>query len=401
MAHRAQIKKQSLYLLLITYYLFCLLLRPVYALGTRPPRIPYYIRVAVAQEKDSLQLTIRSAYQIRALNTDELLIEGKSLWRKKVLPMPAGIKIGEKYLKIYGISIQPQRDAAIYINNRRFRGNIDIIRTEKIQLLVVNHLDIEDYLYGVLYHEVSPYWPKEALKAQAIAARTFALYQSRFNKGDDYELTSTVYSQLYGGRTSERYRTNRIVNQTEGEVLVYKGELFPAYYHADCGGHTEDAREIWGIDIPPLRGVVCPYCKKSPHFLWKQRIPLSDIEAKLSKQGKIVGKISSITPLARNKSNRIAKLRISGSKGVVSLSGYRFRLYIGPNLIRSTNFTVTITPEGEALFSGFGWGHGVGFCQWGAYFMAKQGYRHEEILKYYYPGAEIVQMEDILENLKR
>ncbi len=397
-------KKQPFCLLLLSTLYFLLstiiLLRPAYCLGTRPPRLPYYIRVAVVEGKDSLQLTIRSAYQIRALNTNELLLEDKSLWRKKVLPMPAGIKIGQDNFEIYGIKIQPQREATIYINNRRFRGNIDIIRTEGERLLVVNHLDIEDYLYGVLYHEVSPYWPKEALRAQAIAARSFALYQSRLNQGNDYDLTSTVYSQLYGGRTSERYRTNRIVNQTQGKILLYKGEPFPAYYHATCGGHTEAANRVWNINILPLKGVVCPYCKKSPHFLWKQKIPLSDIEAKLSQQGYNVGKISSITPKARDESERIIELRISGSKETILLSAYQFRLYLGPNLIRSRNFTVRITTDREALFSGFGWGHGVGLCQWGAYFMAKQGYAVEEILNYYYPGVEIVQMRDILEDLE-
>ncbi len=394
MAHRTWVKKQILCLLLLS----TCLVRPAYSLGTHPPRRSYYIRVAVFEGKDSFQLTIRSAYQIRALNTAKLLSEGKSLRKEKVIPLSEGIKLGRKVFAIYGIKIEPQRDASIYINNRRFRGTIDIIRTEDSRLLVVNHLDIEDYLYGVLPREVPHNWPREALKAQAIAARSFALYRNRIRVESDYDLTSTTSSQVYGGRTSERYRSSRIVNQTRGKILVYKGELFPAYYHATCGGHTTDVRKIWDIALPPLRGVNCPYCKKSPHFLWKQSIPLSEIEDKLSRQGEKIGKISSITPLKRDKSNRIIDLRILGSQRTVLLSAYKFRLYLGPDIIRSTNFSVAITPGKEALFSGFGWGHGVGLCQWGAYFMAKQGYSAEEILNYYYPGAEINNYGDTILN---
>ncbi len=170
-------KKQilsSLFLLVsIFYFLFsACLVGPAYALGARPGRIPYYLRVAIVEGVDSFGLAIHSAYQIRTLETDQLLAEGRSLRETKVLSTPVGIKIGEENFAIYGIRIQPRRDASIYVNNRRFRGSINIIRTEENKLLVVNYVDIEDYLYGVLPREVSAYWPGEALKAQAIAARS-------------------------------------------------------------------------------------------------------------------------------------------------------------------------------------------------------------------------------------
>jgi stage II sporulation protein D len=364
--------------------------RVIWAMGYRPPKVYRPLRVAILKDVKSFKLTLRSPYEIFALKTLEKLSSGKRLNSALVVPAEAGIKIGNRNFSFPGIRIISKK-GYIFINRRNFRGQVDIIRTAEKKLLVVNYVDTEDYLRGVLYQEVSHWWPMEVLKAQAIVARTFALYRKQQNQERNYDLSSDVFSQVYGGRRSETWRTNIAVNRTEGRVLKYQGKIFPTFYHANCGGHTQDASRIWNIDLEPLKGVKCDFCKRSKYYRWQAEIPLARITQKMRWGGyKKVGSIYRLTILERDPSGRVAELLIDSDKGKTKISGYRFRLRLGVNLIRSTNFTVKIKND-TAYFKGFGWGHGVGLCQWGAYFMARQGYRAQEILSYYYPGAEIAE----------
>ncbi len=346
------------------------------------------MRVAVIADADQIKLTIRSPYQILTLYTNEQLYKSHILWNATIVGADWGIKINELEFKVFGIRIQPTRSPSIYLNGRKFRGAIDIIRQADKTLVAINHLDIEEYLRGVLYHEVAPWWPMEALKAQAIVARSFALYQTKVNMHKDYDLVSTVYSQVYGGKTSERWRTSRAVASTQGKVLTYQDKIFPTFYHATCAGHTEDASRLWRINLPTLRGRECSFCSRSPHFQWKVKLALKDIAQSLEKAELNPGTIKEINILDRDISGRIIDLEIVSTSGVSAINANRFRLAVGPNSIRSTNFTVRIK-RGRAYFTGFGWGHGVGMCQWGAFFMAKQGFNVEQILGYYYPESKI------------
>lgn len=355
---------------------------------------PATIRVAVIKDVDALTLTIKGRYEIYSLYAKKLLAEGKSLKNVRVSPTVSGLMVGKDPFKIFAIKIETSREASIFINGRRFRGSMDIVRTEDLKLLAVNHVDVESYLYGVLYHEVSPLWTMDALEAQAIIARTFALHQSRVKAGKDYDVTSDVYSQMYGGRTSEKWRTNRAVDLTRGKVLTFNGDIFPTYYHATCGGHTEDAGLLWDLDLKPLKGVWCPYCVKSPHYRWRQKMLLGEIEEKLNKNGYDIRGVYSIKIEGKDPSGRITDLMIKGSNSSVKIHSNRFRLIIGPNLLRSANFKITLV-RGVALFEGIGWGHGVGLCQWGSYLMSKERHNLEEILRFYYPGSEIREIKSL------
>ena len=381
--------KRSAILTLLIYCLWpaiCGL--PVYAMGSLPPHQPRYIRVAVIRDAPSLVLALRSPFQVKTMHTDELLLEGKRLKKAKVSPVTNGIKIDKTIFKIYGLKIEAEKEGRIYLNNLRFRGNIEIIKNPGQNLLVVNEIDVEDYLYGVLRTEVPYYWPLEVLKAQAVCARTFALYQSSVNSKSDYDLTNDVYSQVYGGKSSEKFWTNRAVNKTFGEVLTYRDKIFPTYFHSTCGGHTENVTRVWGGDLPPLRGVKDPFCKRSSHYRWKNTIKLSEIQNRLSAAGYKVGKISAITTDQRNASGRVQEVTIKSTKGTIKIPGNKFRNLVGINLLKSTNFSVEIIPP-NVKFSGFGWGHGIGLCQWGAYHMARSGHSYKQILEYYYPGSKI------------
>ncbi|MFH1190541.1 MAG: SpoIID/LytB domain-containing protein [Candidatus Omnitrophota bacterium] len=356
------------------------------------------VRVSIMDDKTSVYLSVKDSYKIYAVNSDRVLMSGSRL-ATKVTGTKDGLMIGTKELKMGGIKVSAEGKAKIYVGGRLFRGDVDIIRKENGKLMLINHIGLDDYLYGVLYHEVSHRWPMEVLKAQAIAARTFALYQARQNRMQPYDLRSDIYSQVYGGSTSERWSTTMAVNVTKDKVLVYDGDLLPAYYHATCAGSTEDSSSMWKVDMPPLRGVVCNFCSQSPHYKWTKEIPLWSIEEKLRENGYKTGKIVSVTVLSKNKSDRAAKMEIRDNAGVsIVLTGKDFRQIIGPNELRSTKFDLSVK-YGSLIIDGYGWGHGVGMCQWGAFGMASQGKKADEILKYYYPGAEITAIDTIRSKL--
>lgn len=346
------------------------------------------IRVAVAREVDSVKLAIAGRYKIIDLITKEVLLEERYLPGSELSPAETGFKIGDIAIGANAIAIEPIGGARIYIDGRIFRGEIKVLRNNK-GLLVINVVNLEEYLYGVIRNEVSTWWPMEAIKAQAIAARTYALYQIKESRGKDYDVTADVSSQVYGGIFSEKWRTSKAVDKTKGKVLTYNGTIFPTYYHATCGGGTFDASYLWKIDLPPLKGVKCDWCKKSPHYSWEKWVPVQKIKAKLEGAGYAIGDITGFEPIKVDPSRRILEIRIKGSTNTVDIQGKDFRRIIGPDILRSTNFKVTLVGPYVA-FEGLGWGHGVGMCQWGAYYMARAGKKTEEILSFYYPGSNVM-----------
>ncbi len=384
-------KKSFLILFIITdcFFAGCAFNSSLMKTGDHPKR---WIRVAIIQQVPQFDLSVHGPFEIRDAITGRLLYGEGRANHHKVSKKDGMITAGNFVFREDRIKVIPRRPSSIYVNNRRFRGYIEIINENK-GLLVVNHLGLEQYVKGVLYHEVSPRWPIEALKAQAVAVRTYALYRSLINAQRPYDVRSDIYSQVYGGRSSERYRTNLAVDRTKTLVLTYKGQIFPSYYHADSGGYTENVREMWNEDWSPLRGRRDPFSRGSPHSHWKKNFRLKDIQDKLNKAGYALWLIKDIKVIERNKSGRIRKLRITDRKGkCIEISGKKFRHLIGPNVIKSNNYRIVM--EGYYFdLIGTGWGHGVGMSQWGARAMAKRGFCFKEILKFYYPGAEIISYE--------
>ncbi|MCX5677745.1 MAG: SpoIID/LytB domain-containing protein [Candidatus Omnitrophica bacterium] len=387
-------RKRAFFILAYLFAMFCASSAVALDAGSDP----IVVRVSIMDDKDSVYLSVKDAYKIYAINSDRVLMSGPRL-ATNISATKDGLMVGAKELKMGGISVKAEGKTRIYVGGRLFRGDVDIIRKENNKLMLINHIGLEDYLYGVLYHEVSHRWPMEALKSQAIAARTFALYQARQNKMQPYDLRSDIYSQVYGGSTSERWSTTMAVNVTKGKILVYNGDILPAYYHATCAGSTEDAANLWKVDIPPLKGVICNFCVRSPHYKWTKEVPLWSLENKLRENSYKIDKIASVNILSRNESGRVDKMEIKDSAGVsILLTGKDFRQIMGPNELRSTKFEASIK-YGSLMIEGRGWGHGVGMCQWGAFSMASQGKKAEDILKFYYPGAEIATIDSVKSKL--
>jgi len=358
--------------------------------------LPEIVRVAIVRDSRELDLAIHGKYRLRDMDSGEIISHGNLLVNSKVRLLDRGILVGLDVYPSKRIIIEPSRDASIVIDERPFRGEVTFIRTPDNHITVVNDINVEDYIKGVLYHEVSHHWPMEALKAQAVAARTYALYSIN-PPSKPYDVTNDIYSQVYGGRDSERYRTDLAVDHTRGEVLTYDGKIIPAYFHATCAGMTEDARELWNVpDIPPLRGVPCPFCQGSPHFNWKKNFRLKDIQDNLNLHGYKVGTITDIAIVDRDRSDRIDHLKITQKNGQeLIIKGKDFRDLMGPNVLMSNNFNISM--QGYYInFVGKGWGHGVGMCQWGALGMARQQFNYKQILAYYYPQSVLTNYHEVL-----
>lgn len=355
------------------------------------------IRVMVVQEDASVDLEIHGRFRIVALESGITLQQGRQLPRTIVRATPKGLILGQESLLASGIRIEPHRDATISLNGKRLRGAVEVLRRQNQSLQVINDVAIEEYLQGVLSKEAPDHWPKEALKAIAIAARTYALYQRVTKAASDYDVTADVMSQDYGGKGSEKLATTRAVKATAGLILTYEGRLFPSFYHSTCGGITEHARSMGKFDIPPLHGgVVCRFCEASPFFFWQRRLTKADIAWALrqSLHGSI-GPVQRIQVIQLSTTNRVEQMVIVGEKRTIQLSGFDFRKLLGFERIRSPLFSILDLGD-EFVLEGHGWGHGVGMCQWGAMELSRRGLMAQEILAFYYPQSRLVAVGDLL-----
>lgn len=353
------------------------------------------VRVAILNDADTFVISSRGNCEIMDPSTSKVLFESNHLGKLKVKIVEGKIYIGTKGFNIDHIKLVSSKTLKIEVGDKllKYRGDILIHKKQNNKLLVVNNVDLEKYVRGVLYHEVSDKWPMEATMAQAVAVRSYVLYQMNENKTNLFDVRDDIYSQVYGGKSAERYRTNIAAGKTEGQVLLLDGKIFPTYFHSNCGGHTEDVNNVWGPPSKALTGVSCIYCEDSPSYHWKKNFSCKEVQAKLNDKGYKIGLIKDIEIVSRNQSNRIDKLRItSRDNQVLMLDGRKFRDIIGPNLIKSNNYEIEMKGYYFDVI-GLGWGHGVGMCQWGAHAMAQERFTYKEILKYYYPNTEIKEIK--------
>ncbi|MBS0171221.1 MAG: SpoIID/LytB domain-containing protein [Nitrospira sp.] len=256
-------------------------------------------------------------------------------------------------------------------------------------LSIVNQVDLEEYVKGVVPSEVSAAWHPEMLKVQAVAARTYALYNKMLSAARDYDVVSTIQDQVYRGRTGVDHRVEDAVESTRGIVVTHQQAPIYAAFSSTAAGPTEDAVNVWANkDLPYLKGVECPFDLESPYYQWKASVKIEQLEHNLRHQGFAVGTIATITPIAYSRAGRVARLRILHSGGETILRGEDLRKAAGYTVIPSTQFEVE-SIGAEVVFAGYGAGHAVGLCQWGAKELAELGYSYNSILQYYYPGTEL------------
>jgi stage II sporulation protein D len=266
-------------------------------------------------------------------------------------------------------------------------GTVRIIRRGK-GLSTINQVDLEEYVKGVVPSEVSSSWHPEMLKVQAVAARTYALYNKALSASREYDLVATIQDQVYRGRYGVDARVEQAVDRTRGMVMTYQNAPIYAAFSSTAAGPTEDSINVWAKDLPYLKGVECPFDLASPYYQWKASVKMDRLEEHLRQQGFPVGTIATITPIAYSRAGRVTKLRILHSRGELLLRGEELRKAVGYTVIPSTQFEIESVGV-NVVFVGYGAGHAVGLCQWGAKELAELGYPFTSILRYYYPGTEL------------
>jgi stage II sporulation protein D len=281
------------------------------------------------------------------------------------------------------ITIEPSGDGRIWIGDRWYRGDVRLIRQGN-GVTAVNLVDLEEYLYSVVGSESIPSWPLEALKAQAVAARSYAIYQTSKESNRYYDLDTTTATQVYKGLNNEYVSTVEAVEATKGKVMTYSGKVILAAFHAASGGHTENVEDVWMSPLPYLRGVV-DYDHSSPVFQWNKTLSAKEI----SRQIGGVGTVTSLVPVKITPRGRVATLRISGTGGSKNLTGSQVRNALK---LRSTLFTVSKS-GGTFTILGRGSGHGIGLSQWGAYGLAQKNTPYTQILAHYYQNAALTKLD--------
>lgn len=339
-------------------------------------------------------------------NTGKIIEESfRILKGAEVKSSGSKILFGKALFETNGITVTPLEEKILSLNGKFYRGELIFITSDK-GIDVINKLGLEDYIRGVVPREMNQFWPLNALRAQAIVSRTFAVYKSSKRKNKEYDLTADTYAQVYGGKSYERLRTNIAVENTKDEVLEYNGKIFPAYFHSCCGGSTQDAYNMWGKIFSqndfngkdgPLKGVKCHFCSISPHFRWQVRLQPDIIIKRLNGRGYGIREIRDIKEGAVNDTGRLEYVSVETENGWFEINAEDFCYIIGANILRSSNFNIKKYPL-FYLFSGYGWGHGVGMCQWGALGMAVRLWSADRILNYYYPGTKITMLKELYPN---
>ena len=345
------------------------------------------VRVLVAEGRTALRVASPGGLTIKDGAGGRILAQRGSRETSQLILRGSTVLIRETGAEAATLLVWPGRAATVDLEGQAYRGYLEVARVNG-SLAAVNVVDLEEYLLGVLKDEIPQGWPGEAVKAMAITARTYAVYQMQQNPGAFFHLRATTASQVYGGAAVEDARTTWAVQGTRGQILTFGGEPYPAFYHSCSGGTTEDALDVFGANFDTVIGVKDDYSLTCPYAFWMERLGAQQVEGALQRAGQSIGRVVRIEDLVRSRTGRILRLAIQHTRGTLILEGKRFREILGNDLIRSTDFEVR-TDAGGFTFVGRGWGHGVGMSQWGAKVMADLAYQHREILKFYYPLAEI------------
>jgi stage II sporulation protein D len=340
------------------------------------------IRVAVVAETARVELR-GTDIEINEIGTCERCPRAR--WRVDVV-RAAAVRDGVEIEGRRATGFRVRSDRAIRLNGREYGGGLELLANGR-GLAVVNELPLEEYLVGVLRAEMGDRWPAEAMRAQAIVARTYAAYQRQLNQAKPFHILASTAHQQFWGRVVQASPAWDAVRDTSGQVLRWEGELFPAFYHTESGGYTEDPRTVFAArNMPALRPVRCEFSAGSPHYYWNLDVRLTDLAEALRRNGLDVGTVVSIAVTERTPSLRAASVAVHGTTGTARLRGNDLRRIVGYDTLKSTLFAVAIDGA-YARFAGRGYGHGVGLSQWGAKGMAEQGYQARQILEHFYPGA--------------
>jgi len=338
-------------------------------------------------------------------------------------------------------------DSVIRFNNKAYRGGMSFMVNANDTIQVINKLSIDEYTYGVINGEMNCSNPLEALKAQAVVARSYAITNMGRHEFSGYDLCDSTHCQVYKGYEDEHPQTNQAVNDTKNLGIFHENLPVAPYYFKNSGGHTQNVEDVWNGKLGYLRGVLDPY---SPSYKWETTFTFSELESKLKMAGYNVGAVKSVAIIEKNSAGAVSSIEFKGSSGTTVLFKEKIRTVLGPTALKSTLFNMDsgtqssvsemflmgnkasdiagqkihilngagktvelnilnsyITDQkalaqlfgykagepavtGDSVtFRGSGYGHGVGMPQDSAIAMAKAGFDFKEILNYYYKDIEI------------
>ena len=278
------------------------------------------------------------------------------------------------------------RKGLVRYSGREYRGDITVAASQG-GLMVICHMPLETYLAGVINGEIDSAWPMDAVIAQAIASRSYALFQ--INKGSPlYDLRPDVADQVYAGVHAEDDRAVRAVRSTRGQVLYRGDDPIQAFFHSSCGGATTSAQAVWGTGRPEPGGVYCGECGDAPYARWNLAFEPAELAAAVKNLYPEAGRVLAIGVHGRTSDGRVQTLFARTGQGRILIDAGEFRKAVGYRRLPSTRFTLG-SSGGRIVFTGEGYGHGVGLCQWGARGSAIRGMDYRQILRKYYPGTEI------------
>lgn len=355
---------------IITFFLIFIF---VFVNGSYSQSIPL-VRIGIAKINGDVYFS-----NVGKMSTDflDIKVEGKGYVKVSIKNGSGFIESNTGILSVtLPLRIYPDGYYVNY-NSNYYRGYLEILPSGWL----VNVLNMEEYLLSVVPSEMPASYPLEALKAQAVASRTYALVNR--GKHGEFDLCSTTHCQVYKGMRVENERSTRAVMETLGEVITYNSQPIKAFFHSSSGGYTEDCKYVWGEDLPYLKSV-----KDADELIndtWSRVLSINELTNKLNSIGISLSGNFSIE-LEKTNSGRAYAIYFKSDQGIYYLKGTTFRSLFN---LPSTLFDMELGSD-YLFLSGRGNGHGVGLSQKGAKFLAEKGYNYREILKYYYQGVEVV-----------
>jgi stage II sporulation protein D len=369
---------------------------------------PREVRVCLtAAAVSQIHVTIDQPYTAQALGVAQKPpLRRESPGTIVVSVLPGGFRVGRREFRGTSLEIAVERSPAIWVEDHQYRGRVRFVHQGANKMVVVNVVPLEDYLASVVDGEMPAAFPDAARQAQAIVARTYVLFQTQSpHANPSYDVYATTRSQnylgfQYRGRDGRRYAaesasSRRVAEQTAGLVCLCDGKLFCTYYTAVCGGQTASGSSVFDDPVPALGAVPCDGCKDSELYRWTQELPAAEasdvVRRYFAAHGKRFDGLASIRCVAHTQNVHEPCFELSDGRRRYRLSAIDVRRLF-PSSIHSFQFEARIS-EGQLVIEGRGHGHGVGLCQWGARGMARDGSGALEIIRHYYPGAEVVLVE--------
>jgi stage II sporulation protein D len=313
--------------------------------------------------------------------------------RFQISALPGGFQLktsdGKDLGSFEGVLRLESSENLVSLNGSRYRGSLEIRPHPEnpSRFNLINTVMLEDYLLSVVPSESPASWPIESLKAQSMAARTYAVANWRKREALGFDMNADTSDQMYTGIQGEQPASSEAVKATQNQIIAFQGKPITALFFSSSGGSTDSSLEVWGVDLPYIQPVK-DFDQAAPRYRWDKTMTPNQVQAALTKLGVNVGTLRKIEVLETTPQGRVKQIRFSGSTGSVDVNANKFRFAAG---LSSTRWTVSAEgqPPRSFRFDGGGWGHGLGMSQWGARQMAADGKNASEIIHHYYTGVEI------------